>query len=89
MYMAKALILMKERKFPEADSLLGTIITSFSEDVLADQALFLRARMNADDLKNTAKGMAYYESLMTRYPGSIYVPEARKRFRSLRGDKGF
>jgi predicted Zn-dependent protease len=89
MYMAKALILMKEGKFPEADSLLGTIITSFSEDVLADQALFLRARMNADDLKNTAKGMAYYESLMTRYPGSIYVPEARKRFRSLRGDKGF
>ena len=89
MYMAKAHILLKEGKFQEADTLLGTIVKSYSDDVLADQALFLRARMNEQDLKNAAKGMAFYESLMSKYPGSIYVPESRKRFRSLRGDKGF
>jgi outer membrane protein assembly factor BamD (BamD/ComL family) len=89
MYMAKARILMKEGRFQEADTLLGTIVKSYADDVIADQALFLRARMNDQDLKNTAKGMAYYESLMSRYPGSNYVPESRKRFRALRGDKGF
>ena len=89
MYMAKARIFMKEGKFGEADTLLGTIVKSYADDVLADQALFLRARMNEEEVKDAAKGMTYYESLMSKYPGSIYVPEARKRFRSLRGDKGF
>jgi len=89
MYMEKALILMKEGKFREADTLLGTIVRTYADDVLADQALFIRARMNEEDLKETSKGMTYYEMIMSRYPGSIYVPEARKRFRSLRGDKGF
>jgi predicted Zn-dependent protease len=89
MYMAKARILMKEGKFQEVDTLLGTIVKTYTDNVLADQALFLRARMNEEDLKDASKGMAYYESLMSKYPGSIYVPESRKRFRSLRGDKGF
>ena len=89
MYMEKANILGKEGKFREADTLLGTIVKMYPDDVLADQALFQRARMNEEDLKDAAKGMTYYESLMSKYPGSIYVPESRKRFRSLRGDKGF
>jgi predicted Zn-dependent protease len=89
MYMEKAHILIKQGKFMEADTLLGTIVSRYPEDVLADQALYLRAHLNEGDLKDTAKGMGYYEFLMSKYPGSIYVPEARVRFRSLRGDKGF
>jgi predicted Zn-dependent protease len=89
MYMAKARIFIKEARFAEADTLLGTIVAHYPEDVLADQAVYMRARLNEEDRKDIPKGMAYYEQLMSRYPGSIYVPEARKRFRSLRGDKGF
>jgi tetratricopeptide (TPR) repeat protein len=89
MYMEKAEILMKEGKFKEADTLLGTIVANYPGDVIADQALYKRAHMNEGELKDAAKGMAYYESLLSKYPGSIYVPEARVRFRSLRGDKGF
>src|SRR5664280_1050298 len=89
MYMEKAHILIKQGKFREADTLLGTVVSRYPEDVLADQALYLRAHMNEGDLKDAAKGMVYYEFLMSKYPGSIYVPEARVRFRSLRGDKGF
>lgn len=89
MYMEKATILKKEGKFREADTLLGTIVKIYPDDVLADQALYQRARMNEEDLKDAARGMSYYESLMSKYPGSIYIPESRKRFRSLRGDKGF
>lgn len=88
-YLEKAKIYRKEGRFPEADTLLGTIVKLYPDDVLADQALYLRAVMNEEDMKNTARGMVCYESLMSRYPGSIYVPDSRKRFRSLRGDKGF
>jgi len=89
MYMEKANILRKEGRFLEADTLLGTIIKTYPDDVLADQALYLRARMNEEDIKDTSKGMTFYEALMSKYPGSIYVPESRKRCRLLRGDKGF
>jgi lipopolysaccharide biosynthesis regulator YciM len=89
MYMEKANILRKEGRFQEADTLLGTIVKTYPDDVLADQALYLRARLNEEDIKDMSKGMTYYESLMSKYPGSIYVPDSRKRFRLLRGDKGF
>ena len=36
-----------------------------------------------DDKINAQK---HYEKLMTDFPGSLFVIEARKRFRNLRGD---
>jgi len=89
MFMEKADIFRKEGKFRETDTLLGTIIKNYPEDVLADQALYKRAKLNDEDLKDPARGMTFYEALLSKYPGSIYVPEARKRYRTLRGDKGF
>lgn len=89
MYMEKSDILRKEGKFQDADTLLGTIIKNYPEDVLADEALYYRAKVNEEDIKDNIKAMAYYEMLISKYPGSIYVPDSRKRFRLLRGDKGF
>jgi tetratricopeptide (TPR) repeat protein len=89
MYMEKSNILRNEGKLQDADTLLGTILKKYPEDVLADQALYIRAKMNEEDIKDNSKAMAYYEMLMSKYPGSIYVPDSRKRFRILRGDKGF
>jgi hypothetical protein len=37
-------------------------------------------------LKDPAKAMELYQDLLTKYPGSLFVVEARKRFRALRGD---
>ncbi|RZJ94462.1 MAG: tetratricopeptide repeat protein, partial [Hymenobacter sp.] len=55
-------------------------------DVLSDDALFLLARIQEEDVKDKAQAQALYQQLLTKYPGSIYVAEARKRFRKLRGD---
>jgi tetratricopeptide (TPR) repeat protein len=88
-YLEKAKILMKQGKFTEADTLLGTIVAKYNEDVLADQALYTRAVMTEEHLNDKARSMALFESLMSTYPGSIYIPDARKRYRNLRGDKGF
>ena len=55
-------------------------------DVLSDDALFLLARIQEEDVKDKAQAQALYQQLLTKYPGSIHVAEARKRFRRLRGD---
>ena len=36
--------------------------------------------------KDHAKAMVAYQELLTKYPGSLFTVEARKRFRTLRGD---
>ena len=40
--------------------------------------------MAKDALKD--KAMEIYREFLTKFPGSVYAAEARKRFRTLRGD---
>jgi len=70
----------------EAIASLNVITESFNFDILADDALFMTAIILEEDLKNTEQSMELYTQLLTQFPGSIYVSEARKRFRELRGD---
>jgi hypothetical protein len=37
-------------------------------------------------LNNKQKAMELYQDLLTKYPGSLYVVQARQRYRALRGD---
>ena len=85
----KAEIRMKQGKYAEADSLLGTLVLDYPYEITADRALMSRGRLNEEELGNKETAMKYYELLVTNYPGSIYAVDARKRFRTLRGDKGF
>ncbi|GAB3230335.1 tetratricopeptide repeat protein [Hymenobacter seoulensis] len=55
-------------------------------DVLSDDALFLAASIQEENLRDSEKAQQLYNQVLTKYPGSIYVAEARKRFRKLRGD---
>jgi tetratricopeptide (TPR) repeat protein len=89
MLLKKAQIRIKQGLYAEADTLLGELVAKYPEDMMADEALIMRARLNDTTLKNQVLAMTYYEDLLTKYPGSIYSIEARKRFRTLRGDKGF
>ena len=45
------------------------------------------AKISELQLKDTEKAMALYELILTDHTGSLFVIEARKRFRMLRGDK--
>jgi TolA-binding protein len=69
-----------------AISTLSRITGNPKYDVLSDDALFLSATIMEEDLKDNAKAQELYNQVLTKYPGSIYVAEARKRFRKLRGD---
>lgn len=65
---------------------LNKINEGFYFEILGDDALFLTAVIHEDDLQDAEKAMELYTELLTKFPGSIFVSEARKRFRDLRGD---
>ena len=83
---SKAAIYIQKKDFLMADSMLAQIVRIYPDDILADNALFKRAELQADALNNKAFAMELYQRLMLDYPGSLFTTEARKRYRQLRGD---
>jgi len=83
----KAQIYKKQGRLELAIPFLQDIIEKYSTDILADDALFQLADIYQNKLSNKDKAKELYETLLTKYPGSLYAVDARKRFRALRGDK--
>jgi tetratricopeptide (TPR) repeat protein len=71
----------------EAINYLSELLKYYSEDILADDALFQLAEINENQLNDKEKAAEYYKKILFEHKGSLYVVEARKRFRALRGDK--
>ncbi len=65
---------------------LQQIKEKFPDDVLGDDACYLLAKTTEEQKKDKDKAMALYEHILKQYPGSIFVPESRARYRMLRGD---
>lgn len=72
--------------FEKASALYQQVLDFHFTDITADDALFRLAEMADRIHLDTPKAMELYERLLTEFPGSLYVVEARKRFRELRGD---
>jgi hypothetical protein len=85
-YWLEATIRNQRGEFEEAITLLSLVVTNFGDDVLADDAQFQMGEIYERQLKDRDKAMELYRELLTKYPGSVYAAEARKRFRALRGD---
>lgn len=77
---------MEMGDFVEAVSLLQNVVDNFGEDILGDDALFLIGMIYEDQLNEKEKAKEVYKSFLSKYPGSNKAAEARKRFRTLRGD---
>lgn len=74
--------------FTDALASLMQINEAHYFEILGDDALFLTGVILEDDLKDGQKAMEVFLDLLSKYKGSIYVSEARKRLRELRGDFG-
>ncbi len=85
--MAKARIYLKRSEINEAIVQLQNIIENYSTGLWGDDALFMLAGIYETKLNQAEKAQQLYQKIITDYPGSLYVIEARKRFRHLRGDK--
>ncbi len=82
----KAKIFMRRNENQQAVGELEKILTQYRNDILSDDAHFLMAKLLEEKLGQRERAMEMYRDHLTKYPGSIYVAEARKRFRQLRGD---
>ena len=82
----KAEIKIKQKDFEKASEYLTKIIDDYPYDITADNALFLLADLNENQFYNKEKALQLYERLLEDYPASVFTVEARKRFRTLRGD---
>lgn len=82
----KSKIMEKKGNYEEAAALLENLLQMFSTDILGDDAMFRLAELYEGRLNNKDKAKEYYQDLLVKYPGSLYTVEARKRFRTLRGD---
>jgi tetratricopeptide (TPR) repeat protein len=85
-YWLEANLRMKRGEFNESISLLEKILKEYPDDVLTDDAYFLEGEIYERQLKNKEKAMEIYREFLGKYPGSVYAAEARKRYRTLRGD---
>jgi tetratricopeptide (TPR) repeat protein len=73
-------------KYDESIRDLENIIKNYTYDILSDDAFFLIGNIYEQHLNDKEKAMEIYQEFLRNYPGSIFVAEARSRFRKLRGD---
>jgi tetratricopeptide (TPR) repeat protein len=85
-YMRKAEIYLKLNNIDLALQMYEKVNEDWGYDILADDALYKLAKIYDNTLKDKVKAMELYEQLLLDHNSSIFVAEARKRFRSLRGD---
>jgi tetratricopeptide (TPR) repeat protein len=85
--MRRAEIAFDKAEFNSTEKFLLEVVNLFPTDILADNAIYELAQLYDYYLDSPEKAMEYYKMLITDYKDSLFVVEARKRFRSLRGDQ--
>ena len=71
----------------KASSNLVEIMQQHPNDILMDEAIYYLGKLNEERLNKPDVAMNYYQELLTNHPASLFVTDARKRFRELRGDQ--
>ena len=84
----KARIYEKRGNLEKTIVYLEKIVKEYSYDLLGDEATYKLAQVYDYQINNKKKAQEYYKKIIFDFPGSIFVTDARKRFRFLRGDKG-
>ena len=69
-----------------AENSLLNLLTTYPESLLIDECLFSLGQLYENQLGEIDKAKEMYERIIFEYPSSIYLVEARKAFRRLRGD---
>ncbi len=83
----RAKIAAERKNFDLQEKYLKELIVSYAVDILGDDAVYALALLYDEVRKDKEKASEYYKKIITEYKDSLYVIEARKRFRELRGDQ--
>ena len=79
----KAGIFQKQGKYEETSALLNSIVKDHSWEMLADDALFQLATLYENKLNRKQEAMELFKKMLTDYPGSVYVVDARAEYRKM------
>jgi tetratricopeptide (TPR) repeat protein len=82
----QAKLQIKEGQYLESISSLEKIIAADNQGFLVDDIYFLMAETYNYQLNDVEKAKEFYQKIIFDHPSSIYLVEARKKFRKLRGD---
>jgi len=82
----QAKLFESKKEYELAASNYQKIIANYRDDILADDALFYLAELYNNQLQLPEKAKPLYEQIIFDHQDSIYFVEARKSFRTLRGD---
>jgi len=83
----KALINIEKKKYADALVFLENICQKYGrESILFDDALYKQGYILETILKDNEKAKEKYEKILLEQPGSIFLAEARKRYRRLRNN---
>jgi tetratricopeptide (TPR) repeat protein len=83
-YYVKAQIYEKQRKYTKAEEYYNTVVKFFSDDILADNALYALAQLYDLKLNQPKKALEMYERIIFDYNSSLFVVDARKRYKALK-----
>ncbi len=82
----QAELFTKIKKFESAENNYLQIIELQKDGILVDDAYFRLAELYEEKLNSIEKAKLTYEKIIFEFPSSIYLVDARKRYRKLRGD---
>ncbi|CAM1349455.1 tetratricopeptide repeat protein [Tenacibaculum insulae] len=82
----QAKLLFEEKKYNEAILIFDKIIALDAKGIYIDDTYYLLAELYNTKLNNPEKAKEYYQKIIFDHASSIYLVDARKKFRKLRGD---
>ncbi len=85
-YYQKAILYRKQKDYDKAVEMYMTVIENHNEEIRCDNSIFELAEMYEMEIGDIDKAQELYEKLFLDYSNSVFAIEARKKYRSLRGD---
>ncbi|MCI2229418.1 tetratricopeptide repeat protein [Polaribacter sp. MSW13] len=82
----QAKLFIKQKKYEDAVLSFAKIIAADNQGFLTDDVYYQMAELYNHKLNNPEKASEYYQKIIFEHASSIYLVEARKQYRKLRGD---
>lgn len=82
----EARLYIKQKRYEDAILSLAKIVAADNQGFLTDDVYYQMAELYHYHIKDIEKAKEYYQKIIFEHPSSIYLVDARKKFRKLRGD---
>ncbi|WBX73605.1 tetratricopeptide repeat protein [Tenacibaculum pacificus] len=83
----QASLFIKQQKYEDAILNYNKIVTLDKKGIYVDDVYYQMAELYNTKLNNPEKAKEYYQKIIFDHASSIYLIDARKKFRQLRGDQ--